>query len=168
MFEKNIEKKVINEEEVKEMKYILIEGKIISKKGYGDYEKSESYHIINLEGENFFEYDNIYIGNCLCQKIYISDVLSNQKKEKERLLTENGYDINYLSMPYDCEYCKDSGLLEDGSKCYCLNKLIIDKLYKTSNLDHTLKKENFLSEVDDKIFINLKKIDPYLEKLGET
>lgn len=85
MFEKNIEKKVINEEEVKEMKYILIEGKIISKKGYGDYEKSESYHIINLEGKKFFEYDNIYIGNCLCQKIYISDILSNQEKEKEKL-----------------------------------------------------------------------------------
>ena len=31
-----------------------------------------------------------------------------------------------------------------------------------------LKKENFLSEVDNKIFLNLKKIDPYLEKLGET
>ena len=77
--------------------------------------------------------------------------ISDLKKEKERLLTENGYDINYLSMPYNCEYCKDSGLLEDGSKCYCLNKLIIDKLYKTSNLDHTLKKENFL-HFDTNIF----------------
>ena len=33
--------------------------------------------------------------------------ISDLKKEKERLLTENGYDINYLSMPYDGKYFKN-------------------------------------------------------------
>lgn len=73
------------------------------------------------------------------------------KKEKERILISCGFDKDYMSIKYNCLYCKDTGFLEDGSKCSCLKKLVIDNLYKTSNLNHTLKKENFI-HFDENIF----------------
>ncbi|WP_308533853.1 ATP-binding protein [uncultured Peptoniphilus sp.] len=69
--------------------------------------------------------------------------ISELKDQKRKILKAKGYPENYLDMPYDCHICKDTGFLEDGSKCSCLKKLTIDKLYKNSNLSHVLLRENF-------------------------
>ncbi len=61
---------------------------------------------------------------------------------KEHMLTEAGYDKDYLSLHYDCKSCKDTGFI-DGKKCHCLQNKIIDALYNQSNIKEYLKKENF-------------------------
>ena len=41
------------------------------------------------------------------------------RRERTRLLTEAGYASNALDPIYTCSKCKDTGLLEDGSRCSC-------------------------------------------------
>lgn len=63
-------------------------------------------------------------------------------EERTCLLLENGYPKDYLTMQYDCPYCKDTGYIE-GQKCQCFKKAAVDLLYTQSNLQEILKKENF-------------------------
>lgn len=65
--------------------------------------------------------------------------LQTQKKE---LLTESGYPLNYLDMPYTCPDCKDTGYI-DGKRCHCFMQASIDLVYTQSNLKSILEKENF-------------------------
>ena len=39
--------------------------------------------------------------------------------EKARLLTDNGYAPDALEAIYDCPKCRDTGILDDGSRCPC-------------------------------------------------
>lgn len=63
-------------------------------------------------------------------------------RERRQLLLANGYPEDYLSMQYDCPTCQDTGYV-DGQKCHCFRKAAVDLLYKQSNLEEILKKENF-------------------------
>lgn len=58
------------------------------------------------------------------------------------LLNYMGYPYNYLDPVYTCPDCKDTGYV-NNKKCHCLNKLIIDMLYSSSNLGERLSVENF-------------------------
>ena len=40
-------------------------------------------------------------------------------KEKNKLLTDNGYAADALEAIYDCPKCRDTGILDDGSRCTC-------------------------------------------------
>lgn len=62
--------------------------------------------------------------------------------ERSRILLENGYPEDYLSMQYDCPECKDTGYI-DGEKCQCFKKAAVNLLYTQSNLQKILEKENF-------------------------
>lgn len=68
--------------------------------------------------------------------------IENIKKQKEKLLLENGFETDYLELKYNCYDCKDTGTLEN-SRCHCFNKKLIEKLYEKSNLSTLLDKENF-------------------------
>jgi len=65
------------------------------------------------------------------------------KREKAILMTENNFPLEYLNINYTCNKCKDTGFLENGSKCTCLKQALINQAYKMSNLGHMLEKENF-------------------------
>jgi len=65
--------------------------------------------------------------------------LSEQKK---RLLTENGFPADYLSMHYTCDKCKDTGYIEN-EMCPCMHAKIVEILYEQSNIRELLEKENF-------------------------
>ena len=41
------------------------------------------------------------------------------KKEKEEILKKENIDDTFFKIKYDCEKCKDTGLLEDGGRCSC-------------------------------------------------
>lgn len=43
------------------------------------------------------------------------------QKEKIRLLESAGFPATYMDLQYTCEKCKDTGLLEDGSRCSCFD-----------------------------------------------
>ena len=47
---------------------------------------------------------------------------------REALLREAGYPPDYMDMHYDCAKCRDTGILDDGSRCSCFG----EKLRKVS------------------------------------
>lgn len=40
-------------------------------------------------------------------------------RKKQALLEQSGYPADYMELRYDCAKCKDTGLLDDGSRCSC-------------------------------------------------
>lgn len=63
-------------------------------------------------------------------------------REREALLTENGYPADYLELAYTCRECEDTGYV-NGQKCKCFKQAEIKLLYTQSNLSEILEKENF-------------------------
>lgn len=49
----------------------------------------------------------------------IRNKISALNEEKAFLLTENGFEMDYLNLKYDCNQCKDTGRLESGEVCQC-------------------------------------------------
>ena len=78
------------------------------------------------------------------------------KMEKAYLMTESNIPIDYMDLRYDCENCKDTGYLDNGSQCNCLKQALVSRAYKMSNIENALQKENF------KTFnINIFKDEPF-------
>lgn len=71
--------------------------------------------------------------------------LSSLEEAKEGLLISQGYPPDYLEVHHDCQACKDQGYLEDGTRCKCYNQHLASHLYKMSNMEAMIKKENFAS-----------------------
>ena len=44
--------------------------------------------------------------------------------ERAVLLTENNFRIDYTDVKYSCDFCKDTGVTEEGIRCTCTNKRI--------------------------------------------
>ena len=91
------------------------------------------------------------------------DVIAELSQKKTELLTKSGYPADYLEPIYNCPICKDWGEA-DGQICSCVKKLRINELYKRSNLNNLLEKENFetfnLDYYEQKEFSG-KKATPY-------
>lgn len=68
------------------------------------------------------------------------------KKEKEDILYENNFDLNYLKPFYDCKICNDTGFVvnPDYTKtmCNCLKQRLLDISINKSNICN-LEKQNF-------------------------
>jgi len=62
--------------------------------------------------------------------------------QKKQLLINSGYKEDYLSPIYHCSNCLDSGYTELG-KCKCFKQAMISMLYAQSNIQGTLKDDNF-------------------------
>ncbi|MDO5156686.1 MAG: ATP-binding protein [Eubacteriales bacterium] len=62
--------------------------------------------------------------------------------EKNTLLEQHGYPVDYLQPIYTCPICKDTGKTGNGY-CSCFKQATISLLYKQSELDHILQTENF-------------------------
>ena len=65
------------------------------------------------------------------------------KTEKAVLLTDHGISPKYLELSFNCEKCKDTGYLEDNTRCSCLNQRLISAAYKMYNIEKLLEKQNF-------------------------
>lgn len=63
-------------------------------------------------------------------------------REREALLTANGYPPDYLELTYTCPECEDTGYI-GGHKCSCFKREELRLLYAQSNLSEILEKENF-------------------------
>lgn len=70
-----------------------------------------------------------------------SEVARIEERMKE-LLYDNGYPSDYLTPSYICRDCKDTGYI-DNRKCHCFKQSEIDMLYRQSNIQDVLQKENF-------------------------
>lgn len=74
--------------------------------------------------------------------------ISDLKKEKELILIQNNYSLDYLKPFYECKICNDTGFILDNNykttMCNCLKQRLLDISFNKSNM-YNLKKENFNS-----------------------
>ncbi len=77
------------------------------------------------------------------QVIKLKSEIDQLKMKRSEIYTENNIPENYMAIQYECNKCNDTGYLDDGKKCSCLNKQLINNLYNMSNMVHMLAKENF-------------------------
>ncbi len=68
------------------------------------------------------------------------------KKEKENIFKENSISSDFLEPHYECNICKDTGYIQNGTSastiCSCLKQKLLDISYNKSNISN-IKKENF-------------------------
>lgn len=83
--------------------------------------------------------DSSFISN-LNQKV------AHLKNEKELILKENNYDLNYLKPFYECKICNDTGFITDNNykttMCNCLKQKLLNISINKSNI-YNLENENF-------------------------
>lgn len=72
--------------------------------------------------------------------------IANLKKEKEALLIQNGYSLDYLKPFYECKICNDTGFVLDKNykttMCNCLKQKLLNISFNKSNISN-INKENF-------------------------
>ena len=72
--------------------------------------------------------------------------IENLKKEKEAILLQNGYDLDYLKPFYECKMCNDTGFILDKNykttMCNCLKQKLLNISFNKSNISN-VDKENF-------------------------
>ena len=72
--------------------------------------------------------------------------ISDLKKEKELILLQNNYSLDYLKPFYECKICNDTGFVLDSNykttMCNCLKQKLLDVSFNKSNMSN-LNKENF-------------------------
>lgn len=73
----------------------------------------------------------------------IAQFAQSLQAEREDLLENNQFSRNYLDPLYDCPQCKDKGYGDDGRRCDCFKRKLIDLAYSQSDLRAKLKAENF-------------------------
>ena len=56
----------------------------------------------------------------------MEEEMKNLRKEKLHLLESGGYSKDYLDPIYTCPVCRDTGFLENGEKCICLTKKLME------------------------------------------
>lgn len=76
----------------------------------------------------------------------LKEKIANLKKEKELILLQNNYNLDYLKPFYECKICNDTGFVLDNnyktSMCNCLKQKLLDISFNKSNMSN-LNKENF-------------------------
>lgn len=84
-------------------------------------------------------------------KVSAKNEMKTLRAMKESILVSNGYTRDYLDEVYRCIICKDQGVLEDGSRCSCYTRQLTRHLYKMSNMERMIEKQNF-STFDINVF----------------
>ncbi len=72
----------------------------------------------------------------------IANVNKILQDEKITLLVTCGFDADYLSDPFECERCKDTGYI-GGKMCRCFQNELSAAAYGASNMATFLDKQNF-------------------------
>ncbi|MFR4582463.1 ATP-binding protein [Clostridium cadaveris] len=72
----------------------------------------------------------------------LKNKLEDLRVKKSELLVANGYNMDDLSLHYNCSKCKDTGFI-GVTKCSCFNKKLINLYYSDSHVADMLRAENF-------------------------
>lgn len=75
-------------------------------------------------------------------RIRLQGILADLRRQKEALLSEAGFPVDYMELKYRCADCQDTGYA-GGRRCHCFEKARIGILYDQSNIRQILEKENF-------------------------
>ncbi|HZK34333.1 MAG TPA: ATP-binding protein [Bacillota bacterium] len=78
--------------------------------------------------------------------------IENIRRQEKKLLVDNAYPEDYLSIRFSCKICKDTGYTGDlvKEKCTCLIQKLIEQFYNQSNLTD-VEGENFAT-FDENVF----------------
>ncbi len=75
-------------------------------------------------------------------KLRLREKILELKEEENLILVSAGLTEDDLQLKYTCPKCKDTGYI-GNEQCICLKNRIISELYTKSNLQDTMKDENF-------------------------
>ncbi len=79
--------------------------------------------------------------------LHLKEQIADCSLQKTNLLVAHGYPADYLDPIYTCASCQDTGYITSPSgrkeKCQCLRNQELSILYKQSNIQHMLERENF-------------------------
>lgn len=70
------------------------------------------------------------------------EAITDLRVRKCEMLVERGYDPEYINLHYRCNKCKDTGFI-GPTKCSCYKEKIIKLYYKNSELENTIRYNNF-------------------------
>lgn len=82
------------------------------------------------------------------------EAITDLRVKKCEMLVERGYDPEYINLHYRCNKCKDTGFI-GPTKCSCYREKIIKLYYKNSELENTIRYNNF-NNFDLNLFSNHK------------
>ena len=72
----------------------------------------------------------------------VREKITSLRERKYELLTDNGYPMDYLTLHYQCNKCKDTGFI-GNKKCSCYKSKLVKLYYQTSELENSLRNCNF-------------------------
>lgn len=81
----------------------------------------------------------------------VEEAIRSLQKDQEELLFRLGKPKDYLDEIITCPLCRDTGFLENGRRCSCLEALVAYHMGTTSNLTDLMKEQTF-DKVDYSIF----------------
>lgn len=84
----------------------------------------------------------------------IQSEITELRFKKCEALVSKGYSSDYLNLHYRCSKCKDTGYI-GVSKCSCYKSKLVKLYYKDSELEETLRVNNF-NNLDLSLFSNQK------------
>lgn len=58
----------------------------------------------------------------------IKESIEDISAQRAFLLTDHGYEMDYMEVKYNCQKCKDTGMLETGERCPCHKKITPQKI----------------------------------------
>ena len=64
------------------------------------------------------------------------------RRERDRLLVQNGFPADYDQPHYDCDRCRDRGFVK-GEMCECMRRRVTEEGMRASGLSALLKKQSF-------------------------
>ncbi len=76
---------------------------------------------------------------------YLNDLrnqITNMRIKKSELLVANGFTLDYVSLHYKCNKCKDTGYI-GSTKCSCYKQKLVKLYYKNSYHNSMLASNNF-------------------------
>jgi DNA replication protein DnaC len=72
----------------------------------------------------------------------LREEITNMRVKKSELLVSSGYPLDYVSLHYRCNKCKDTGYI-GPEKCSCYKQKLVNLYYKNSHQGSILDKNNF-------------------------
>ncbi len=78
--------------------------------------------------------------------------ITDLRVKKCEMLVERGYSPEYLNLHYQCNRCQDTGFI-GPQKCVCYKEKLVRLYYKDSELENTVKYNNF-NNFDLNLFSN--------------
>lgn len=93
----------------------------------------------------------------------LKEKIERLKKERESILLDNNYPLDYLKPFYECKICNDTGYVTDDSyhtsMCSCLKQKLLDISFNKSNM-YNIKNENF-STFNENLYSDKVDIEKY-------